>query len=447
MSKSTESLLERALEEVAGVAVVLDRRLKIVSYTASASELVGVELAIGASAPKLICGSGSERPIAEALAAGNAASAEVMRPTADGRGRMIQVRATPLKDKMGERQGWILLLDSFECDAAGADDAVETWGVITREPSMRLLLRQVGKVARSRASVLIRGETGSGKELIAHAIHRASPRADKPFRAINCAALPPALLESELFGHVRGAFTGAVRDAPGHFRLAHGGTLFLDEVGDLPLEVQAKLLRVLQEGTVIPVGGSEQLSVDVRIVSATHRSLREASREHAFREDLMYRLRVVPLFIPPLRARPGDIEPLAWHFVNTLSGDETRQVQRITPGALARLEDCPWPGNVRQLKNAIEYALVMGEGLVLGEADLPPELSEGEEALAGAAPAVNTGQEPPRDLPEEARRILKALERAGGHQGRAAQSLGLSRVTLWRKIRKFGLLPTAEDGA
>ncbi len=352
-----EELLCTALEEVAGAALVLDAELKIAGFTSSAPELMGSEIPLGELAPRVLCGAGDQRPVAEALARGESVKAEVMRPSPDGRARMIQVRATPLHGSDGQCVGFLLLLEQDVWDTSGDDASVDTWGVLTRDASMKQLLRQVAKVAKTSASVLIRGETGAGKELIATAIHQASPRSQGPFRAINCAALPASLLESELFGHTRGAFTGAVKDAAGHFRLAHGGTLFLDEVGELPLEVQAKLLRVLQERTVIPVGGTEPIVVDVRVVSATHRSLRKAVASGDFRADLMYRLRVVPLYLPTLAQRPSDIELLAWHFVEQLAAEQARQVQRITPGALRVLEAYEWPGNVRELRNAIEYAL------------------------------------------------------------------------------------------
>ncbi len=435
MKDVERALLWQALEEVAGPALILDEGLAIVGYTEKAPELVGGPIPTGIPAAKVLCGAGPERPVAEALARGEAVTAEVLRPATDGDTRMIQVRATPLLNAEGQRRGWLLLLDVDPFAIHGEEALVTEWGMLTRDASMKQLLRQLAKVAKTNANVLIRGETGSGKELVARALHQASPRAKGPFRALNCAALPPALLESELFGHVRGAFTGAVKDAPGHFRLAAGGTLFLDEVGELPLEVQAKLLRVLQERKVIPIGGREPIDVDVRIVAATHRSLRAAVRDHEFRADLMYRLRVVPLFLPPLRDRPADIEVLARHFCNELAADTGRTIQRIAPSALRALENYEWPGNVREMRNVIEYALVMGEGPVLTDADLPPEILGTEPQ----APAANTGAELPEDLPQEARQLLRALERSGGHHGRAAQALGLSRVTLWRKLRRYGL--------
>jgi len=429
--------LRAALREVVGAALVLDAQLRIVAFTDEAVGVLDVTPELGVPAPKLLCGHGEQRPLAEALAQGQAVTAEILRPTKDGAHRSVRVRASPIA--VGDGQGFLLLLDDDLWQAERADAPIESWGIVTRDAGMKQLLRDVRKVAGSSASVLVRGETGSGKELIARAIHLASARADGPFRAINCAALPASILESELFGHARGAFTGAVRDAPGHFKLADGGTLFLDEVAELPLEVQAKLLRVLQDKTVIPVGGADPVPVDVRIVSATHRALRREVEEGRFRADLLYRLRVIPLFLPTLRQRPADVELLAWHFLEQRAAEEGgRAIQRITPGALAALTDYDWPGNVRELQNVIEYATVMGEGPVLAESDLPPEV-RGEERgprVTRPDPGLTALR---AELPPEARRYLTALERSGGHMGRAAQSLGISRTTLWRKLKKHGL--------
>ncbi|MFK7991361.1 MAG: sigma-54 interaction domain-containing protein [Sandaracinaceae bacterium] len=411
-----------AFEELVGPSVVLDSELRVLAATAHVEDVLGAALAMGVSAPKQLCGHGEERPLAEAMAARRAVSAEILRPTEAGENRLVRVRASPFDG------GWILRL------SRGARPSTENpWGIVTRDPQMQRLLEDVRKVARSAASVLVRGETGSGKELIAHAIHQASSRSNGPFRAINCAALPPNLLESELFGHTRGAFTGAVRDNPGHFRMAEGGTLFLDEVAELPLDVQAKLLRVLQEKTVIPVGGREPIPVDVRVVSATHRALRSEVEAGRFRADLLYRLRVIPLYLPPLRERPDDIEPLVEHILGQL--DAPRGVEHISRGALSVLRAYAWPGNVRELQNAMEYAVVMGEGPVLVEADLPPEIrGDDPRRRTMTRPAA-----PQRDLPPEARRLENAVERAGGHMGRAADSLGISRTTLWRKLKKYGI--------
>jgi transcriptional regulator with PAS, ATPase and Fis domain len=433
-------LLLAALEDLTGPVLVLDRALGIVRATASAEALVGTSLPIGVSAIKLICGGAVNRPIAEALARGVAVTGTVERPRPGGGTRSLVVRATPI-ERAGARVGWVLALhvESLGDDDAGAPLLFH--GMWTADPALKRTLHVVTRAARRDATVLVRGETGTGKELVARAVHALSPRAKGPFAAINCAALPGALLESELFGHVRGAFTGAVRDQPGFFRTASGGTLFLDEVAEMSLDLQAKLLRVLETHTIVPVGAREPVPVNVRIVAATHQSLRRAALEGRFREDLMYRLRVIPIFIPPLRARVGDVALLAQKLVETLNAEGGRQVGRIAPQAMRVLDEYPWPGNVRELRNALEYAYVIGEGPVLEAADLPLEIAE-----PGTAPelaeTVRTNAAPPAQSaaePAAVTRIRRALERASGHRGRAAQILGVSRVTLWRRMRELGL--------
>lgn len=303
-------------------------------------------------------------------------------------------------------------------------------GLITRSPEMLELFKLVEKVARTDAAVLIRGETGTGKEHIARALHDLSPRRARPFRAINCATLSPELLASELFGHVKGSFTGAVRDRKGLFQLADGGTIFLDEVAEIPLDIQAQLLRVLQEKSFVPLGGSDPVTVDVRILSATHQSLRDAVHSRRFREDLMYRIRVVPLFIPRLADRSGDVETLLWHFIDEFNKQGYRTIEGITADARDALIHYDWPGNVRELRNLVEYAFAIGEGPCLKPADLTPEI-RGEAPPAHHTPGIDVAE---RD------RILDALAQADGRKAEAADILGISRATLWRKMREFRLL-------
>ena len=435
------AIVRAALGEVAGAAIVLDEQLRIVDCTIEAETLVGQSIPRGIPAPEVLCGDGPERPVAEALAAGRPVSATIHRRGAAADAGFLSVRAIPLRH--GELKiGWLLLLEADVVAADRPDAPVEFCGVVTRDKTMKKLLADVRKVARTNASVLVRGETGSGKELIAQAVHTLSPRNKGPLRTLNCAALPPALLESELFGHVRGSFTGAVRDQKGHVELAHGGTLFLDEVAELPLELQAKLLRVLQEKVVVPVGGRDPIEVDVRFVAATHRSLRKEVAAGRFRADLMFRLRVVPLFLPPLRSRRADISLLAWRFIERMNAVNERHVARLSPGALRALEHYDWPGNVRELMNAIEYAFVMGDGPILTEADLLPEIRgerptfldepEDDDPIAGD---VMEG----RDFGPDERKILDALREARGNRQDAAALLGYSRITLWRKLKAMGL--------
>lgn len=307
-------------------------------------------------------------------------------------------------------------------------------GIISRDPAMQQLFATLRNVAKTDATVLVRGESGAGKELLAQAIHEESHRKDGPFLAVNCAAMTPSLLESELFGHEKGAFTGALQTHQGVFERAHEGTLFLDEVAELPLELQAKLLRVLEERTFFRVGGQKPITASVRIVSATHRSLREEVQQGRFREDLMYRLRVVPLFLPPLRERRGDISLLVDHFIRLLNERGLRQVREVGPDALRALLDYGWPGNVRELRNVVEYAFAVGRGPVLGLMDLPPEVARQDPPRPGKA-------ERPRErrADDEQERIRRALADAGGNIGKAAEQLGVSRPTLWRKRKKYGL--------
>lgn len=306
-------------------------------------------------------------------------------------------------------------------------------GLLSRSPAMQAVFQIIRNAAETEATVLVRGESGSGKELVAKAIHDLSARRNAPFLAINCAALSSSLLDSELFGHVRGAFTGAVKDHSGLFQRAHGGTLFLDEVAELPLELQAKLLRVIQERNFIPVGGDRSIAVDVRIVAATHRSLREEVKLGRFREDLMYRLRVVPIFIPPLRERREDIGLLIWHFIQQHNADNFRKIEKIDPQAMRALLDYAWPGNIRELHNVVEYAFAVGRGTTLRCSELPPEFREPRSIAP--QPVQNTQL----SADEESSAIRQALEQSNGKVNLAARSLGMSRATFWRKRKIYGV--------
>jgi DNA-binding NtrC family response regulator len=300
------------------------------------------------------------------------------------------------------------------------------------------------KVAPSQATVLLLGESGTGKELFARALHQLSPRKGQPFVAINCAAIPEPLLESELFGHERGAFTGATALKPGRFERADGGTLFLDEVGELPPGVQAKLLRVLQEGVFDRVGGLKPLSVDVRIVAATNADLARLVRERRFREDLYFRLNVFPIVVPPLRERPEDIPTLAQHFLARFAGELRKEVGGFTEAAMAVLVRYPWPGNVRELENCIERAVILCGGgriqaadLTLGIGGVGPdpwdERPQSENLHEHAAWASRRAE---REL------IRRVIERVQGNKARAADALGVSYKTLLVKVKEYGLGPT-----
>ena len=296
----------------------------------------------------------------------------------------------------------------------------------------------------SDAPVLISGESGSGKELVARSLHTVSPRKDRPFVAINCAAFPETLIEAELFGHERGAFTGAVRRREGRFKAANGGTLFLDEVAELPLMVQAKLLRVLQDGTIEPLGTNTPLKVDVRIISATHRNLKERISEALFREDLYYRLNVLDIRVPPLRERRSDLPVLVEHFLRKFLGDEA-DLPSISPRAWAALSEYDFPGNVRELEHAIQHALVLSRGETIDIQHLPEDVA-GQHLPSDQAPEPG-GLRPLATAVKEFEReyLQRALGIAEGKKTRAAELLGISRKNLWEKMRALNLSERAGE--
>ena len=301
--------------------------------------------------------------------------------------------------------------------------------------AMQEVFRRLRLAAQSDVTVLLTGESGTGKELAARAIHALSARQDHPFLGVNCSAIPETLLESELFGHVKGAFTGAVRDKVGVFQATHGGTLLLDEVGDLSPLLQLKLLRVLQEREIQRVGDDRPLKVDVRLITATNKDLKHLLTSGALREDFYYRIRVFEIMLPPLRERREDIPLLVNRFVAELSRTHGKTVKGIARDALQRMLDYPWPGNVRELKNAIEHAFVTVSGDRITLLDLPPELRSppGRHTRARHGPMLTPEEQ------AERRRVLDALQKTGGNRSEAARILGFSRVTLWKKMRRFGI--------
>ncbi len=314
----------------------------------------------------------------------------------------------------------------------------EAGDLIGRSPGMRAVVAAMRKVAPTNATVLIQGETGTGKELVARGIHAASARASGPFVAVNCGSLAEGLLESELFGHVKGAFTGAVQDKLGLFQVAHEGTLFLDEIGDISPGLQHRLLRVLQEKEFIPVGDVRPRKIDVRVVAATHRDLGSAIEEGTFREDLYYRLNVFRLEIPPLRERVSDIPLLVEHFLRSRRPSDVGPI--VSPFAMRLLQAQPWPGNVRQLFSVLESAIIRaGEGSRIETQHLPQEIRSSQgHGSAGIPPAE--GRYAAAGPPEKEREmILAALEEADGIRTKAAHLLGMGRTTLWRKLKEYGI--------
>jgi DNA-binding NtrC family response regulator len=309
--------------------------------------------------------------------------------------------------------------------------------IIGRSGPMEELFERMKLVAPTRSSVLIIGESGTGKELVANALHRASPRRNERFLAINCGAIPSDILESELFGHERGAFTGAVTRKIGKFELSHRGTLFLDEISELYPELQVKLLRVLEERQVMRVGGSELIDVDFRLIAATNRDLEREVSEGRFREDLYYRLKVVTLRIPPLRERPGDMQQLADHFLGIFCQEHGKPAKRLSPEALELLSRYPWPGNVRQLRNVMESVVVFHQGELIQPADLPVEVRESSTVAASGSPVQIASGEPRTMADIERQAILETLDRTGGHRARAADILGIGLRTLQRKLKEY----------
>jgi two-component system nitrogen regulation response regulator GlnG len=344
-------------------------------------------------------------------------------------------------------------VDESKHQAPEVPVAEETPEIIGQAPAMQEVFRAIGRLSRSHATVLINGESGTGKELVASALHRHSPRADKPFIAINTAAIPKDLLESELFGHERGAFTGAQAARRGRFEQADGGTLFLDEIGDMPSDLQTRLLRVLCDGQFYRVGGHQPVKVNVRIIAATHQDLEERVKQGLFREDLFHRLNVIRLRLPALRERPEDVPLLVKHFLLHSANELGVDPKQPTPAALKYLSSMSWSGNVRQLENVCHWLTVMAPGQNIDVADLPPELKEDsakpltssswQEALASEVMnALNRGEQnilETRANEFEKILITKALQHTGGRRIEAATQLGMGRNTLTRKIQELNI--------
>lgn len=360
----------------------------------------------------------------------------------EGRSLDILKNASILKDDAGRMIGAVETLTDIS-EIVRRDQEIMTLrhscqldegfhGLIGHAAPMQALYELIENVGRSEAPVLIHGPSGAGKELVARAIHETGPRQNRPFIKVNCAALNENLLESELFGHVKGAYTGADRFRAGRFEAAHEGTIFLDEIGDIPLATQVKLLRVLEEKEIERVGDHRPVIVDVRVVSATNRDLERLVADGRFREDLYFRINVFPLQVPSLDARREDIPLLVNDFIRRNNQRTGKQIGGLTPEAMTTLLDYDWPGNVRELRNAVEYAFVLCPGGWIDAAHLPPKIlrpAAGSGAPAGRPPARGDGRE----------RMLKALRDSDGNQSEAARLLGVSRVTVWKRIRKYGI--------
>lgn len=357
----------------------------------------------------------------------------------DGTHRSVKVTITPLTAR-GHRTGIVVTLHDVQPLRDLKAQVRQRYGLhnlVGKSHRMEAVYRLIEQVGDTHASVLIEGESGTGKELVAHAIHYRSRRADKPFVTVSCAALTETLLESELFGHVKGAFTGATYNKVGRFEAANGGTILLDEIGEVSPLIQLKLLRVLQEHEFERVGESTPRRVDVRVIAATNSDLAQLVREGQIRNDLYYRLKVVPIHLPPLRERRGDIPLLVDHFVKKFRAETGKAIEGPTDEAMAALLTYPWPGNVRELENAIEHAFVCCPGGRFSTAHLPAEVGAPEWISAKASPPLKSLEAAERDV------LIRILQEAKGNQGAAARALGIARNTLWRKLKNYGIDPKA----
>jgi PAS domain S-box-containing protein len=470
--------MEAIFHSVADGIVTVDEELRVTNLNVAAQRMLAAkpEDVLGLPLAELVTGKlwDLAKVVDEVIRSGERVHERenVVAPR-DGREVRVLASANKLVDREGNPAGAVAILrDITELRELETrlENRTSMHRLVGSTHAMQEVYGLIEQAAPTDSTILVLGESGTGKELIADAIHRSSRRQRGPFVKVNCSALSEGLLESELFGHVRGAFTGAIADRKGRFELAHGGTIFLDEIGDLTERIQVKLLRVLQEHEIERVGDTRTIKIDVRVIAATHRPLKRLAEEGRFREDLYFRLNVIPLRVPPLRERCEDIPSLAALFLREFAASIGKRSERLSPDALRALLDYRWPGNIRELRNAIEHAIVKGRGAVVMLEDLPREIIEETArvtALAhsavGFVRSARSGTTPPADTarsargaaspladpaggallaaaPTEADRIREALARTGWHRGRAAALLGIDRATLWRRMRRLGML-------
>lgn len=429
-----------------GVAFI-DKNLQIVSWSPSAERITGYtqEEVSGRRCKEIIGTEFCEEkgPIQRVIETGEPIFSVITKIQVKGIEIPVSINATPLKDVHGDIIGVVLvfrniaememLTSEIKYLSEELSEKYKFGNIIGKSPKMQEIYELLKVISETSSTVLILGETGTGKDLVARAIHYNSDRKDKPFIKILCATLPENLIESELFGYVKGGFTGAVKDKPGRFELADGGTIFLDEIGELPQSMQAKLLRVIEEGEFERIGGTETTKVDVRIIAATNRDIKHLIEIGKFREDLYYRLNVAVISLPPLRNRREDIPLLIKHLIQKFREKTGKNIKGVSNSVMDILIDHSWHGNVRELENAIEHSFIHCRGKIIEVKHLPEELT--------------TRDLPPPEqlelpLPEaEKKAILKALEKNRRHRSRTAKSLNISRTTLWRKMRKYNILP------
>ncbi len=448
LSKHWKTIFETLMDGV----LVVDPRGKIIAVNPSAERMTGyrADELIGKSCRILDCtgceifGKGPAEKWCGLYARGDVRAKKCLITHKDHRAVNIIKNATILKDKTGMVIGAIETLTDMSQIVRQQQEIVTLrktlhleegyHGILGRSPVMQDLYELIDNVAQTESPVMIHGESGTGKELVARAVHEAGQRRKEPFIKVNCAALNENLLESELFGHTRGAYTGAERTRIGRFEAAHRGTIFLDEIGDIPLATQVKLLRVLEEKEIERVGDHTPIKIDVRIISATNKNLEKLIEQGAFREDLFFRINVFPLSCPPLRDRKEDIPIIVQSFIRSNNQKTGRKILGLSPEALEKLTAYRWPGNVRELRNAVEYAFVLCATGGIGRQHLPPKIS-GTELECREPAAIKSGIADE----QEKGQLLEALRKAGGNQSEAARNLGVSRVTIWKRMKKHGI--------
>ncbi len=436
------------LKSLSEAVCAVDKNLRIICFNRQAQTLTGVSAAeaLGAQVDEVFPGRNSQLNslIAKVMKSGEPLrGARIQIANNDGRSIPVIANAAPVIKKCGPVRGVVAVLqDNRQIELLRRELRHEyTFGdIITKDHRIRRILEILPDVAKSESTVLIQGPTGTGKELLARAIHFASGRKDGPFIAVNCGALPETLLESELFGYKKGAFTDAKEDKAGRFRLAAGGTILLDEIGDVSPAMQVKLLRVLEEKQYEPLGGTESVKADVRILAATNRDLHEMVRAKKFRADLYYRLNVIEFHLPPLSERPGDIPLLLEHFMETLNAEKGRDIKRISQEAMTCLMRYSYPGNVRELRNIFEHAYVMCRGEQISRQCLPARVRDSSGGL-GTETARPPAAVPLRRMEPHRQRdvIIRTLRDNNGHRARTAEALGIDKSTLWRKMKKFDI--------
>ncbi|HZW37487.1 MAG: sigma-54 interaction domain-containing protein [Deltaproteobacteria bacterium] len=458
-SSGSERMLSAILNSLSEAVITVDRDHRISSFNRSAERLVGVPAAdaLGKDCRGILRASFGlaqhDCPMGD-LTEGGVPRSDVDGTLVRADGRIVPVSASWafFEDEAAERLGFVISFRSIEEIERLAEERRGKFplhDIVGKTPRIRQIFDMVDVVKDTDSTVLITGESGTGKGLFARAIHDLSPRREKPFVKVNCAALTETLLESELFGHVKGAFTGAIADKIGRFEAADGGTIFLDEIGEISPALQVKLLRVLQDREFERVGSSSTLRVDVRVIAATNRDLKAAMTEGRFRGDLFYRLNVIPILVPPLRERKEDIPLLVGHVLKRLKQRGMERIKAVSPEAMRCLMEYPWPGNIRELENVLERGMVCARGRVLSSEDLPDELREHCRPRRDASPEKPSGSERAEvenaesvhaDGEEGEREILlHTLELHRWNRKDAASALGVDRTTLWRRMKRLGL--------